>query len=227
MQRRSKTRASRRSGSKSHRALPFGAALATVIVLTVVAIVVNLPTTEPTSFEDTYSGPDFYARSREVSLSELVQVTEKLGRSPLYLSSELPSGLKLTAIYLKEGPFIAIVVYSAEGNKDYKTAECCIEIVPKNIERVPTLMELQAKVENPEIAEKMPHALTINDRPVLIYENGSVGNIAERRAKYGGNGIEAKVWIPNLEYRINAPTLKLDEAIQLIQSMKPISQLVG
>ena len=127
MQRRTRTKTNRRSRSRFSRAFPFGAALATVIILISLSAAVYLQTTEPepSSFEDaTYSNPDFYTFSREVSLSELVQVTEKQGDLPMYLPSVLPSGLKLTAIYVDDaGMLITIVVYSAEGNKDYKTAE--------------------------------------------------------------------------------------------------------
>ena len=88
---------------------------------------------------------DFYATSREVSLGELVDFADKYDIS-LYLPSELPNNLKLTAIYLKDGPFVAILVYSAEGNKDYKTAELTIEIIPTS--DTPTLNELESRAES-------------------------------------------------------------------------------
>ncbi|MEM2960171.1 MAG: hypothetical protein QXU67_01040, partial [Candidatus Bathyarchaeia archaeon] len=76
---------------------------------------------------------DFYdAGCREITLDELVKVVSEAGRT-IYLPSKLPRGLKLTTIYFKDGPFIAILVYSAEGNKDYKTAELTIEVSPSGL----------------------------------------------------------------------------------------------
>lgn len=166
---------------------------------------------------------DFYHFSREVSLSELVQVADKLDIKPLYLPSALPHGLQLTAIYLKDGSFIAIVVYSAEGNKDYKTAELTIEIVPipPGME-MPTYEQLQAWAENPEAKASMPQALIVNDRPVMVYKRAYTGGHEERRAKYGDYTLAVRVWIGGNDYLISAPTLTLDGASQLVQSIRPI-----
>ena len=205
-------------GRMGRRTIPFVTTLATVIVLLALSSAFYLHTTELPAF----GIEDFYAISREVSLSELVQVTVKLA-VPLYLPSTLPSGLKLTAIYLKEGPFIAIVVYSAEGNKDYKTAELTFEIVPTEVEMVPTYAQLQSRAENPEAKELKAQALEINGWPVMIYARASTGSIEVRRAKYGGYALQVMTWIERNEYLIGAPTLTPDEAIQLVRSMKPIS----
>ena len=75
-------------------------------------------------------GPqDFYETSRNVSLNETINVANQYNLS-LYLPSELPDDFECTAIYLKDGPFIVIVVYSAEDIVDYKTAELVIQITP-------------------------------------------------------------------------------------------------
>ena len=214
-----------RRRSRSRRVIPFGAALATVIALLVLSSAWPHHTTEPNIEEPV----DFYAIAREASLSELVQVADKTG-IPLYLPSTLPYGLKLTVIYLhedeslKEGEaffFIAIVVYSAEGNKDYKTAELGIEIVPSLLP--PTYEQLQTWAEKPELKNSMAQALVINGWPVMVYERAYTGGHEERRAKYGDYTLLVTVWIEGNEYRIGAPTLTPNGAIQLVWSMRPIA----
>ena len=191
----------------SRKAIPFGVALVTVIAL------LAFSSAEP----DIEGIEDFYGTSREVSMSELVQVADKLDVTPLYLPSELPPGFKLTAIYLKDGPFIAIVVYSAEGNKDYKTAELTIQITPSL--SPPTYEQLDAWAE--ESKDKM--ALEINGWPVRINKRASTGGDEEHVAKYGDYQLMVRVWIEENRYAISAPTLTPDEAIQLVRSMGPIS----
>lgn len=79
-----------------------------------------------------FKSVDFYrAGGVKVSLDDNTKVVEEAGRT-IYPPSKLPHGLKLTAIYFKDGPFIAIFFYSTEGNKDYKTAELTIEVAPSN-----------------------------------------------------------------------------------------------
>jgi hypothetical protein len=76
--------------------------------------------------------------AKNTPLNEFVGFMEKNDFS-LYLPSVLPNDLKLTFIYLQESPFIGMVVYSAEGDKDYRTAELVFEIAPAQL--VPTLDE--------------------------------------------------------------------------------------
>lgn len=204
-------------GRMRRRSIPLGAALATVIVLLAFSSVWFHHTTDSVT-----SGPmDFYHFSRDVSLSELVQVADKWDVMPLYLPSALPPGFQLTAIYLMEGPFVVIVIYSAEGNKDFKTAELGIEIVPAGM--VPTYEQLQTWAERPEAKASMPQALVINSWPVMIHERASTGGHEERRAKYGDYSLVVTTWIEGNEYLIGAPTLTPDRVIQLVRSMRPIS----
>lgn len=199
---------------RASRAIPYGAAL--VIVIALLALYSAGP--------DINGVVDFYAIAREASLSELVQVADKTGNL-LYLPSALPPGFKLTAIYLhedeslKEGEilfFIAIVVYSAEGNTDYKTAELGIQIVSG---ARPTYKQMQAWAEK----SKYVTVLRINDWPVRLNERASTGGDEERRAKYGEYQLLVEVWIKAIEYTISPMTLTPDEAIQLVRSMRPIS----
>ena len=162
---------------------------------------------------------DFYGTSKEVSMSELVQVADKLDVMPLYLPSELLPGYKMTAIYLKDGPFIAMVVYSAEGNKDYKTAELVIEIAPTEMEMVPTYEQLRSWAE----VSVNKKALEINGWPVRANERASTGGDEEHRAKYGEYQLLVEVWIKGINYTISPMTLTLDKTIQLVRSMRPIA----
>ena len=198
------------------RVIPFGAALATVIALLAFTAWLNYTTS------NIGEGPaDFYGTSREVSLSELVQVTDKMDVNPLYLPPALPHGLHLTAIYLKDGPFIAIMVYSAEGNKDYKTAELAIEITPSL--SPPTYEQLRTWAEKPELKDVGAQALEINGWPVMVYERAGTGGDEEHVAKYGNYQLLVITWIEGNNYTISTPTLTPDEAIQLVRSMRPIS----
>jgi len=155
---------------------------------------------------------DFYGTSKEVSLNEMVEVASKFNIS-LYLPSELPNNLELTAIYLKDGPFIAMVVYSAEDNKDYKTAEFVIQIVPS--ESSPTYNSLKSEADKSEYKT----ALEINGWPVLVDEKADSGGEAEFREKYGDYILLSKVWINGMRYNLIAPTLNTNDAIQVVERM--------
>jgi len=164
-----------------------------------------------------FEPPDFYGTSEEVSLEEMVEVANKFNLS-IYIPSELLRDLKITAIYLKESPFIAIVVFSADGNKDYKTSEFGIEIAPVNPQWVPTYSEFQSE------AEKSPDktAMEINSWPVMIHENAYSG-VSERRDKYGDHTLLVHLWIDEIEYLISTPTLNVNEAVSIVESMTLIN----
>ena len=156
---------------------------------------------------------DFYATSREVSLDEFTEFISKSNKS-IYLPSKLPNNFQLTAIYLKEGPFIGIIVYSAEGNKDYKTAELAIEIAPSAFP--PKYDQLISEAEQSEY--KM--AMEINDWPVLIDEMHSIMNNEEFRKKYGDYTLLVQIWIEDISYDICCPTINTEEAIELVGNMR-------
>lgn len=156
---------------------------------------------------------DFYsAGCREVSLDELVKVVSEAGRT-IYLPSKPPRGLKLTTIYFKDGPFIAILVYSAEGNKDYKTAELAIEISPSGLP--PSSLE-QLKSISPDY----DYVLEINRWLVRIKKDAYIGS-EELRRKYGKDRAPlAEAWIEGFNYLIGSPILTAEELLQLIQTME-------
>ncbi len=157
---------------------------------------------------------DFYGTSKEVSLDEMIEVADKNNLS-IRLPSELPKNLELTAIYLKESPFIAIVVYSAKGNKDYITAELTIEIAPVDPKWIPTYNELQSEAE--ESKEKT--AMEINTWPVIIHENADIGGGSEKRELYGDFTLLVNLWIDEIGYLYCAPTLTINDAIPIVGSM--------
>ena len=156
--------------------------------------------------------PDFYGTSKEVSLEEMIEIADI---NNIYLPSTLPNNLTMTTIYLKEAPFIAIVVYSAEGNKDYKTAELRIQLTLISLEFIPTYDQLKSQVENSEFES----ALEINGWPVKVNEEASSGGDPEFREKYGDYTLLVWVWIEEVGYTICAPTLGTEEAVQLVGSM--------
>lgn len=155
---------------------------------------------------------DFYAISKEISLNELIAEADDRNIS-LYLPSELPNELVLTAIYFKQGSFIAIIVYSAEGNEDYKTAELTIELSVSNFQ--PTYEDLLSLVED----SQYEFAVEINGWPVLINEHAYSGGNEESREKYGDYILLVMTWIENVYYMIGCPTLTTNESIQLVGSM--------
>jgi hypothetical protein len=158
--------------------------------------------------------PDFYGTSKEVSLEKMLETVENFSLS-IYLPNEMPKNLELTAIYLKESPFIAIVVYSAKGNKDYITAELTIEIAPIDPKWIPTYSELQS--EATESQDKT--AMEINTWPVIVYENADVGGNSEKREKYGDFTLLVNLWIDEIGYLYCAPTLTINDVIPIVGSM--------
>ena len=158
--------------------------------------------------------PDFYGTSKEVSLDEMIEIADK-NSLLITLPSELQRNLELTAIYLKEKPFIAIVVYSAKGNKDYITAELTLQIAPVDPKWIPTYSELQS--EAAESQDKT--AMEINTWPVMIHENADVGGNSEKREKYGDYTLLVNIWIEEINYLYNAPTLNINEAVSIAENM--------
>ena len=157
-------------------------------------------------------GPDFYVISREVSLNEMIEKGNEYNLS-IYLPAEIPDNLELTAIYLRNWSFLAIVVYSAEGNKDYKTAEFVIQITPTS--DTPTYEEISAEAGNS--ADVL--ALEINGWPTIIYERASSGGNIETRDKWGNWLLLVRLWIEGIRYNLVAPTLCTDDVIEVIENM--------
>ncbi|MHA1641931.1 MAG: hypothetical protein ACTSUX_05930 [Promethearchaeota archaeon] len=161
---------------------------------------------------------DFYGTSEEVPLEEFLSYAKENNFS-IYLPTKFPKGFIITAIYLKREPFIAIVVYSNEENKDYKTSGFTIEISHINPKYIPTLLELQALDESSQYI----YAKEINNWTVMIHEHASIGGNPETKAKFGDYGLIAQVWIDCIEYLYCIPLLsKQDEISQIIETMVQI-----
>ena len=160
-----------------------------------------------------YGPADFYGTSKEVNINEFTTYLNK-NNITVYLPSDLLDKFEMTAIYLKESPFIAILVYSAESNKDYKTAELTIQISPAA--STPTYNELSANIHNPEFEK----AFEINGWPVLVNERASSGGDSSFIAKYGDFTLLTMIWIEGNVYFINSPTLITAEVIILVENMR-------
>ena len=159
--------------------------------------------------------PDFYGTSKEVNINEFTNYLKK-NEIAVYLPSDLPKKFEMTAIYLKESPFIAIVVYSAESNKDYKTAELGIQI--SRAKSIPTYNELSSNIINAEFEK----AFEINGWPVLVYERASSGGESSFIAKHGEYTLLTMVWIEENQYLIVSPTLTTAEVKVLVENMSLI-----
>ena len=187
-----------------------------IISLSIVLIIfIVIGFYRPSVSHFTLDEPDFYGISEEITLEEFLNYTSR-NNIPIHLPNKLPTeNLKMTAIYLQKGSFITIIVYSEEGNKDYKTAEFGIEIVRVNPDRVPTFSDLQAKADkSPDVVAKL-----INNWPVIIYEHAYNGH-SEFREKYGDYNLIAFVYIGQLRYLIGAPLVNnANDLIPTIESM--------
>lgn len=162
---------------------------------------------------------DFYGTSREVSLNETITVAKQYNLS-IYLPFELPDDFECTAIYLKDSPFIAIVVYSAEGNMDYKTAELVIQISPAG--SPPTYSEL----ESIAASKLFTIAVEINSWPVLVNEKASTGGEVETRKKWGDYFLLVTAYIEGMRYMITCPTLATNEAILMVENLHLLTDIV-
>ncbi len=160
---------------------------------------------------------DFYGTSRDISLNETIIVAKQYNLS-IYLPSELPNNFECTAIYLKDGPFIAIVVYSAEGNIDYKTAELVIQITPMS--SPPKYNELES------IAAGMffTTAVEINSWPVLVNEKAFTGGEMETRKKWGNFFLLLTAYIEGMRYMITCPTLTTNEALLMVEKLHLVTE---
>ncbi len=182
------------------------------LIVTLATLFIIIPIFVLQSLPGSGGGPDFYGTSRYVSLNETINVAKQYNLS-IYLPSELPNDFERTAIYLKDGPFIAIVVYSAEGNKDYKTAELVIQISPGGSS--PTYSELES------IAASMlfARAIEINSWPVLVNEKASTGGDVETKKKWGDYFLLVTVYIEGVSFSMTCPTLTTNEAILIVENL--------
>ncbi len=83
-------------------------------------------------------------------------------------------------MYFKDGPFIAIFVYSAENNKDYKTAELAIEVTPSS--RPPSSLEQLKSLSDDD------YVLEVNGWLVKVIRDAYISE-REFIEKYGKNRV--------------------------------------
>jgi len=204
--------------SSTVRVLVFAAAFSTI---TIFALLLFYPCGLEYYVEPFHSEPvDFYAAGgRKVSLNELIKFVGEAGET-IYLPSKLSRGLKLTAVYFKDGPFIAIVVYSAEGDKDYKTAELTIEITPSGLP--PSSLEELKSISGDDYVLEINGWLVRIKKDAYVFEREFIKKYRTNRAP------SAEAWIKGSNYTFNywmrSPILTVEELIQLIRDMKPATQ---
>ncbi len=192
-------------------------AIPIVIALTTVAILIILSLAIPQNRDPiVHFPPDFTYTSVQISLDELLDEVNNQNFS-LYLPSELPKDLELTNIYLKANPFIAIIVYSAEGNKDYKTAEFGIEIVRLGKDYTPTYEELYSQFDKTEDVT----VLKINNWSAIVRENVHIGT-----QEYGYYTSIVEAYIEGNRYTFAGPNLSSDDLISIVESMRLLTPLL-
>jgi len=163
--------------------------------------------------------PDFYGTSQEVDLKEFSDFLEEYNHT-VYLPKSLPNDYELTAIYLdKQEFFIAIVVYSAELNKDYKTAELTYQISIATT--IPTYEELSQNIQDPT----KETVYVINGWLMLLNEEACSGGESSFIEKYGEYTVLTMLWIESCAYTINSPLLIPDQVINLVENMSLLELL--
>lgn len=186
--------------------------ISNLMILLGIFIFISIILNSSSNINQVSTPPDFYATSEEVSIDDFIKYMDSNDKA-IFLPVTLPNQFEMTAIYLKKNPFIAIVVYSAESNKDYKSAELTIQISPAS--SIPTYEDLNSNIQNPD-TEK---AYEINGWPVLVNEKAYSGGESSFKAKYGDYTVLTSVWIEEHQYLINSPTLELNEVTSLVTSM--------
>jgi len=170
---------------------------------------------------------------RESSLDEVLE-TVSAHNITLYLPTELPDGLELTAVYIsksydmeeyflsrhnpKRPLFSAYFVYSSVGDKNVCTAELRIGVmeypawfVDQYLEE--TLQDLRRAAENGTQREG-ERILIVNEWPIKDRGRYEV----DSTYRYG-----LEVWTKHCIYRVSSSILTSDQLIDIVESMKPIT----
>jgi len=170
---------------------------------------------------------------RESSLDEVLEAASAHNIT-LYLPTELPDGLELTAVYIsksydteeyflprhdpKRPLFSAYFVYSSVGDKNVCTAELRIGVreypawlVDQYLEE--TLQDLRRAAENGTQREGK-RILIVNGWPVKDRGRYKV----DSTYRYG-----LEVWTEQCIYYVSSPTLTSDQLIDIVESMEPVT----
>ena len=193
--------------------IPFIVALLTVALIASFTLPNCVLTKESPREPPYYREYDFTRIAEEVSLQELIEYMAEHGAT-LYLPTQLPDGLEITAVYLKRGPFVAVIVWDSHGNKDPATAELVMQVSPGEPPSLERLKELYYR--------KNEYVLEINGWPVAIKMDVPVMNLRSRE-KRGETAPVIYVWIDGIRYSIGGDPklLTLGQIEELVQSMRP------
>jgi len=193
--------------------IPFIVALLTVALIASFTLPNCVLTKESPREPPYYREYDFTRIAEEVSLQELIEYMAEHGAT-LYLPTQLPDGLEITAVYLKRGPFVAVIVWDSHGNKDPATAELVMEVAPGETPSLEKLKEVYCR-EN-------EYVLEINGWPVAIKMDAPVMRLRTRE-KWGETVPFITVWIDGIRYSITGDPnlLTLEQIEELVQSMRP------
>lgn len=147
----------------------------------------------------------------EVTMEEML--TTAANRSvPIYLPSQLPKNLEITAVYMSTKTFRIIIPFNSNSDKNYHTAEFYIGITQDS--SPPTFSEMQTWAEGKETET----ALFISGWLIYLIENASI-SIPERREVYGETQFTADAYRDGIEYTFVMATLTMDEFIDIIYCM--------
>ncbi len=207
------------------RAIPFIAALITVVLVMSLGLT-SMRIAERTQDEvitersqektvtgaldapPTFDPVPFVYVADEITLEELVRIAKKWDNVTIYLPTQLPDGMKLTAVWFKYGVYpIAIVVYDSHGEKDPRYSEISIQIVIG----YPDFRTLYNESKLTEV----------NGWPAMIREKVPLRD-PKAIARLGNYIAVVDVWIDGSWYSIAAAGLTVEEVMVIVQSMRPI-----
>ncbi|MDJ0270981.1 MAG: hypothetical protein QXM50_00020 [Candidatus Caldarchaeum sp.] len=157
----------------------------------------------------------FMSQAKEVSLDEFIQVMKSHGYE-VVLPARLPKNLTLSAIYYKCCPLVAMVLYSAKGEKDYRYSELAIEISPNPF---PLSEEYLQQSNNTAVNE---YVIKVGNGYARIIPKAPFGD--EERNRIFGPQPMAIYWDGGLEYLIGVlPPISLEDLEYVVRGLEKAS----
>ncbi len=157
----------------------------------------------------------FMLQAKEVSLDEFINTMKSHGIE-VVLPTRLPKNLVISTIYYKCCPLVAMVVYSARGEKDYRYAELVIEIAPNPF---PLSEEHLQQLNNTAVDE---YVIKVGKGYARIIPKAPFGD--EERNRLFGPQPMAIYWDGGLEYIIGVlPPLSLEDLEYVVRGLEKAS----